>query len=81
MLRWVDLFSARVAGIADPEDKRLVADLVADNARHMVLLRERARAGTTLRCIGVSTDQRVTGERVGVCESRQLRLDVKDGTT
>ena len=44
MRAWVDLFSARVAGIEDPERKALVATLVADNARHMMLFRERAAA-------------------------------------
>src|SRR5919197_3209241 len=44
MRAWVDLFSARVASIADPDAKALVATLVADNARHMLLFRERARA-------------------------------------
>jgi hypothetical protein len=44
MLRWVDLFSTRVAAIADIEAKQIVAELVADNARHMNLFRARARA-------------------------------------
>jgi hypothetical protein len=44
MRAWVDLFSARVAGIDDPEVKTLVATVVADNARHMMLFRERALA-------------------------------------
>jgi hypothetical protein len=44
MRAWVDLFSARVPAIADPESKALVAELVADNARHMLLFRERAIA-------------------------------------
>jgi hypothetical protein len=44
MRAWVDLFSARVASIEDPEAKALVAALVADNARHMLLFRARARA-------------------------------------
>ena len=44
MRAWVDLFSARVASIEDPEAKALVATLVADNARHMLLFRARARA-------------------------------------
>jgi hypothetical protein len=44
MRRWVDLFAARIAGIDDPELKELVAVLVADNARHMNLFRERALA-------------------------------------
>jgi hypothetical protein len=44
MRAWVDLFSARVPAIEDPEAKALVAQLVADNARHMLLFRERAAA-------------------------------------
>jgi hypothetical protein len=44
MRAWVDLFSARVPGIEDPDAKALVAQLVADNARHMLLFRERAVA-------------------------------------
>ena len=42
MRAWVDLFSARVPAVADPEAKALLAQLVADNARHMMLFRERA---------------------------------------
>jgi hypothetical protein len=44
MRRWVDHFSARVLGIEDPHAKALIAALVADNARHMNLFRERALA-------------------------------------
>jgi hypothetical protein len=44
MRAWVDLFSVRVPAIADPQLKALVATLVADNARHMLLFRERAAA-------------------------------------
>jgi len=44
MGRWVDLFSARVPAIADPRLKELVARVAADNARHMVLFRDRAAA-------------------------------------
>jgi hypothetical protein len=44
MRAWVDLFSARVPAVADPEAKALLAQLVADNARHMMLFRERASA-------------------------------------
>ena len=44
MRRWVDLFSARVPSIDDPEAKELVAVLVADNARHMNIFRRRAEA-------------------------------------
>jgi hypothetical protein len=44
MRRWVDLFSARVPETADPDAKQLLAELVADNARHMNLFRARALA-------------------------------------
>ena len=44
MRAWVDLFSARVPGIEEPATKALFATLVADNARHMMLFRERAIA-------------------------------------
>jgi hypothetical protein len=47
MRAWVDLFSARVGGLADPADKALLAALVATNARHMMLFRERAAANGT----------------------------------
>ncbi|MEA2256609.1 MAG: hypothetical protein QOG35_2654 [Solirubrobacteraceae bacterium] len=41
---WVDLFSVRVAEVDDPHIKALMARLVADNARHMLLFRTRAAA-------------------------------------
>jgi hypothetical protein len=44
MRRWVDLFAARIPEIEDPQIKELVAVLVADNAHHMNLFRERALA-------------------------------------
>jgi hypothetical protein len=44
MRRWVELFSARIPGIKDPDVTELVADIVAANARHTVLFRERALA-------------------------------------
>ena len=44
MRAWVDLFSARVPTVDDPAAKALVARLVADNAHHMMLFRERAIA-------------------------------------
>jgi len=44
MRRWVDLFAPQIAVIEDPRVKELVATLVADNARHMNLFRERALA-------------------------------------
>jgi hypothetical protein len=47
MRTWVDLFSAHVADLPDPADKALLAALVATNARHMLLFRERAAAHGT----------------------------------
>jgi hypothetical protein len=44
MGRWVDLFAVRVPAVRDPRLKELVARVVADNARHMVLFRDRAAA-------------------------------------
>ena len=44
MRRWVDLFAPRIARTEEPQLKELVATLVADNARHMNLFRERALA-------------------------------------
>jgi hypothetical protein len=44
MRAWVDLFSLRVAQADDAANKALLATLVADNARHMMLFRERAAA-------------------------------------
>src|SRR6186997_1223144 len=44
MRAWDDLFSARVPAVEDPDAKALLAQLVADNARHMLLFRERAVA-------------------------------------
>jgi hypothetical protein len=47
MRAWVDLFSAHVADLPDAADKALLAELVATNARHMMLFRERAAAHGT----------------------------------
>jgi hypothetical protein len=44
MRAWVDLFSQRIAGIEDARLKALVAMVVGDNARHMLIFRGRARA-------------------------------------
>jgi hypothetical protein len=44
MRRWVDLFAARIPGLADPHLALLVAGIVHQNARHMVLFRDRATA-------------------------------------
>ena len=44
MRRWVDLFSQRIPQTDDPYATELVAEIVAINARHTVLFRERAIA-------------------------------------
>jgi hypothetical protein len=44
MRRWVDLFGARIPDIQDPYLTELVAGIVHQNARHMVMFRERALA-------------------------------------
>ena len=44
MRRWVDLFAARIPDIEDPFLTELVAGIVHQNARHMVLFRDRAAA-------------------------------------
>lgn len=44
MRRWVDLFSTRVPMTCDPLAKQLLAEIVAANARHMNLFRQRAIA-------------------------------------
>jgi hypothetical protein len=72
MRAWVDLFSARVASIADPELKALVATLVADNARHMLLFRERAGAD------GVDPDAYVAPEEGEAIYRRIDELDDLD---
>lgn len=44
MRAWVNLFAARIPTIADPAEVVRTARIVADNARHMQLFRERALA-------------------------------------
>jgi hypothetical protein len=44
MRRWVELFTARIPAIQDPHLVELVASIASQNARHMVLFRERAVA-------------------------------------
>lgn len=44
MRRWVDLFAVRIPDVANPYVAELVAGIVHQNARHMVLFRERALA-------------------------------------
>src|SRR5919198_3572127 len=72
MRAWVDLFSPRVASIADPELKALVATVVADNARHMLVFRERARAD------GVDPDAYVAPEEGEAIYRRIDELDDLD---
>lgn len=44
MQRWVDVFDARNQTVADLRVRDLVAQVAADNARHMVMFRRRAEA-------------------------------------
>jgi hypothetical protein len=44
MRQWVDRFAVRIPDVDEPETKALLASIVADNARHTLLFRERARA-------------------------------------
>lgn len=44
MRRWVELLGPRLAAVADPASRELLAGLVADNERHAALFRSRARA-------------------------------------
>jgi hypothetical protein len=44
MRTWVDLISPWIPEIDDPQMKTFVATLVADNARHMLIFRDRAIA-------------------------------------
>jgi hypothetical protein len=69
MRAWVDLFSARIAGIEDPATKALVATLVADNAAHMMHFRERAVAH------GIDPDAYVAPAEGEVIYERIAELD------
>jgi hypothetical protein len=44
MRRWVDEFAARIPELGDPDMVELVAEIVSQNARHMVMFRNRAIA-------------------------------------
>jgi hypothetical protein len=72
MRAWVDLFSGRVAAIEAPEVKALVATLVADNARHMMLFRERAIA------YGIDPDAYAAPAEGEVIYERISELDALD---
>lgn len=43
MTQWVDILGAKLASFPSLEERALVARLVADNARHAILFRDRAR--------------------------------------
>lgn len=43
MGQWVDIFGAKLAFTPSLEDKALLARMIADNARHALLFRDRAR--------------------------------------
>lgn len=72
MRRWVDEFSARIPGIDDPCLTELVAGIVHQNARHMVLFRERAGAH------GVNPDLYVCPPEGHAIYERMAPLEIDD---
>lgn len=72
MRAWVDEFASRIPA-ADPEAKQLIAELVADNARHMNLFRSRARAH------GVDPDAYVCPAEGEAIYERLAQVDDPDG--
>ncbi len=72
MRRWVDLFAARIPAIKDPYVTELVAAMVSQNARHMVLFRERAGAH------GVDPDLYVCPPEGELIYERMAPLDESD---
>jgi hypothetical protein len=73
MRRWVDLFATRIPALEDPYLTELVATIVSQNARHMVLFRERAIAH------GVDPDLYVCPPEGELIYERMAPLDA-DGT-
>jgi hypothetical protein len=69
MRRWVDLFAARIPEVEDPNLVEIVADIVGQNARHMVLFRERAIAH------GVDPDRYVCPPEGQLIYERMAPLD------
>jgi hypothetical protein len=69
MRRWVNLFAARIPELADPALVELVAGIVHQNARHMVLFRDRALAH------GVNPDLYVCPPEGHVIYERMAPLD------
>jgi hypothetical protein len=72
MGRWVDLFALRIPSVPDPRLKELVARVVADNARHMVLFRDRAAAH------GVDPDAYTCPAEGEVIYERLAELDLEE---
>jgi hypothetical protein len=72
MRAWVDEFASRIPA-ADPEAKQLIAELVADNARHMNVFRARALAH------GVDPDAYVCPAEGEVIYERLEQVDDVDG--
>jgi len=72
MRAWVDLISPWIPEIDDPQMKAFVATLVADNARHMLIFRERAIAH------GVDPDAYVCIDEGAAIYDRLAALDSLD---
>jgi hypothetical protein len=72
MRRWVDLFAVRIPAIRDPYLAELVAGIVSNNARHMVLFRERAIAH------GVDPDRYVCPPEGELIYERMAPLDADE---
>jgi hypothetical protein len=72
MRRWVDLFAARIPDIEDAHLTELVAGIVHQNARHMVMFRERALAH------GVNPDRYVCPPEGHAIYEQMAPLDTDD---
>jgi hypothetical protein len=72
MRRWVDLFSVRIPEIEDARQTELVASIVALNAKHTVLFRERALAH------GVDPDAYVCPPEGELIYERMAPLDAEE---
>ncbi len=72
MRRWVDLFAARIPDIKDAYLTEFVAGIVHQNARHMVLFRERAAAH------GVNPDLYVCPPEGHAIYEQMAPLDIDD---
>jgi len=72
MRAWVDLISLWVPAIDDPQMKTFVATIIADNARHMMIFRERAEAH------GVDPDAYVCPDEGAAIYERLAELDSLD---